>query len=231
MQKAADLIKQDIFQYVELTPIPNTDITPFLSYELPYVIHITTERHGFNIADKQKEDFNLKIIDDCVQWADQLDAKYLILHPGFGLIDDAMDFLDLIEDDRILIENMPKVGINGENMVGYSIEQIERLMGSRFGLCLDFGHAAKAAVSLGLDYKEHILNFVDLNPKMFHISDGLLDSEKDQHLAVGKGDYDMAFIKKCVYRNQYQYATMETPRTNMDSLSEDMENFQMFSSC
>ena len=227
IQKAADLIKRDIFQYVELTPIPNTDITPFLPYEIPYVIHITTERHGFNIADKQKQDFNLKIIDDCVHWADQLDAKYLILHPGFGSIDDAMDFLDLIEDDRILIENMPKVGINDERMVGYTPEQIGRLMGSRFGICLDLNHAIKAAVSLKLNYKLFIKDFLKLNPLLFHISDGNLNYEKDEHLAIGEGKYDFNFLMKCINSNYSKYLTLETPRENLNSLAEDVNNIQM----
>ncbi|MCM1987215.1 TIM barrel protein [Methanococcoides seepicolus] len=227
MQKAADLIKQDVFQYVELTPIPNTDITPFLSYEIPYVIHITTERHGLNIADKQKEDFNLKIIDDCIQWADQLDAKYLILHPGFGLIDDAMDFLSLIEDDRVLIENMPKVGLFDEQMVGYSPEQIERLMGSKFGLCLDLNHAVKAAVSLKLDYKLFIKDFLKLNPLMFHISDGNLNYEKDEHLAIGEGKYDSEFLMKCIESTPNKNVTLETPRSNLKSFDDDLKNLRL----
>lgn len=230
IQKAADLIKQDIFQYVELTPIPNTDITPFLSYEIPYVIHITTERHGFNIADKQKQDFNLKIIDDCVQWADQLDAKYLILHPGFGSINDTMDFLDLIEDHRILIENMPKVGIYDEKMVGYSPEQIERLMGSRFGFCLDLNHAVKAAVSLKLEYKLFIKDFLKLNPLLFHISDGNLNYEKDEHLAIGKGKYDFGFFMNCMSSQFNGSVTLETPRLNLQGFDEDIQNLAKFNS-
>jgi len=48
---ADQLINEDVFQYIELTPIPNIEIETFLSYDLPYTIHITTERHGVNIAD------------------------------------------------------------------------------------------------------------------------------------------------------------------------------------
>ncbi len=226
IKEAADLIKKDIFQYVELTPIPNTDMTPFLSYEIPYVIHITTERHGLNIADKKKEDFNLNIIDNCVQWADKLNARYMILHPGYGSFDDAMDFLDLIEDERILIENMPKVGLGDEKMVGYSYEQVERLMSTKFGLCLDLNHAVKAAVSLKIDYKLFIKPFLRLNPSLFHISDGSLNYEKDEHLAIGAGEYDMDFLVKCVASNNSKHLTLETPRNNLASFEEDILNLK-----
>ena len=84
LPQAEQLIKDDVFQYIELTPIPGTEIDAFLSYDLPYTIHITTERHGVNIADKEIRDFNFKTIQNCIEWADQLNARYLILHPGFG---------------------------------------------------------------------------------------------------------------------------------------------------
>ncbi len=202
LNKAGELIENDNFQYIELTPIPNTEITPFLNYDLPYIIHITTERHGLNIADRAAKQFNLKIIGHCINWADKLNAKYLILHPGFGLIDNAMDFLGYINDKRILIENMPKIGLNRESMIGYTPEQIKELIVNKFGLCLDLNHAIKAAVSLKISYKEFIEEFLKLNPKMLHISDGKLNNEKDEHLNIGEGDYNFEFLMNCIKRRR-----------------------------
>lgn len=217
------------FSYIEITPIPHTEIAPFLEYDLLYIIHITTERDGLNIADKQKERFNRKIIDNCIEWADNLDAQYLILHPGFGSMNTALSFLDHVRDERILIENMPKVGLNDENMIGYTPEQIETLMGTSFGFCLDFGHAIKAAVSLNEDYKGYVNEFMKLEPNMFHISDGRLCSEKDEHLAVGDGDYDFQFLMNCVKRSKSSHITLETARTNPDSFDEDFANLRKLS--
>ncbi|MBU7025615.1 MAG: TIM barrel protein [Theionarchaea archaeon] len=217
---------RDTFQYIEMTPIPNTEIVPFLEYDLLYIIHITTEREGLNIADKQKERLNRKIIDNCIEWADKLDAQYLILHPGFGSMNTALSFLGHLRDERILIENMPRVGLNNENMVGYTPEQIETLMDKKFGFCLDFGHAIKAAVSLNVDYNEHVNEFLKLEPTVFHISDGKLCNEKDEHLAVGDGEYDFEFLMNCVKRSKSSYVTLEIPRTNLDSFDEDFENLE-----
>jgi len=159
LNRAKEVIENNTFQYIELMYIPNTEITHFLGIIVPYVIHIPTSLRGMNIADKDKKKTNLKIIEKCIEWADKLNAKYLILHPGFGNISDAKLFLEEIDDKRILLENMPKVGINDEKMVGYSPNQIKELIGKKFGLCLDLNHAIKASVSLKVDYKLLIKNF------------------------------------------------------------------------
>lgn len=224
IKKAETLIIEDVFQYVELTPIPNTDLKPFLSYDIPYVIHITTESHGLNVADVKKRDSNLGIINDCIQWADKLNAVHMVLHPGYGSIDDSIEFLELMEDDRILIENMPKVGLNGECMVGYSPNEIEMLTGLKFGFCLDFGHAIKAAKSQQKEYIPYIKSFLKLKPEMFHICDGMLNEEKDKHMSIGDGEYDFDFLLRCVLDNKSRYVTMETPRKDLSSLDEDLVN-------
>ena len=225
--EAAKLIEKDIIQYIELMPVPNTDISPFLEVDVPYVIHITTEEYGVNIANKNKEEFNMETIDMCIEWADSLEARCLILHPGYGLINNAIEFLKKIKDKRISIENMPKVGMNNEKMVGYAVEQVAELMNNRFGFCLDFGHAIKAAVSLNYDYKKYIKGFLKLNPTMFHISDGKLNNEKDEHLHIGKGDYDFEFLMSCIKKNEFKYVTLETPGI-LATFDEDLKNLEKF---
>ena len=118
-------------------------------------------------------------------WGDRLNAKQLMLYVGHGSMQHATDLLRRLSDSRFLIENMPKVGLGGEAMIGYSPEQIEELIGdSGMGVCLDFGHAVKAAVSLGVDYKEYVQGFMELEPKVFHVSDGMLSEERDEHLGI-----------------------------------------------
>ena len=226
LKEAKKLVENNIFQYIEVMFIPDTEVTPFLDVNVPYIVHITTEKYGVNIADKEKKEFNLKTINNCTEWADKLNAKYLIFHPGFGLIDTAIEFLSDINDKRILIENMPKVGLNNEKMIGYTPEQIKKLMGRKFSLCLDLNHAIKAAVGLNEQYKESIEELLKLNPKMFHISDGRLDNEKDEHLGIGEGDYDFEFLMRCVKKSELKYVTLETPRTKLNSFDEDLKNLE-----
>jgi len=120
--------------------------------------------------------YTLQMINESLAWADQLNTKHLVLHAGYVSMEDARDVLREIADDRLLIENMPKVGLNDEPMIGYSPAQIEELIGGGDrGLCLDLNHAAKAAVSLGVDYIEYVKEFLRFDPTTFHISDGKLD--------------------------------------------------------
>ena len=224
LDEAHLLIEKGVFQYVELMPVPNTEIAPFLEYDFLYIIHVTTEQYGFNIADKEKKEVNMKIMDECMRWADKLDALYVILHPGFGSLDAALTFLELLDDKRILIENMPKVGLCNESMVGYTPLHISTLMGDTCGFCLDFGHAIKAARSAGREYKEYVREFLALEPTMFHLSDGALNTEKDEHLAVGDGSYDFAFLMKCVQPPSI-YVTLEIKR-HADSLEEDVKSVE-----
>ena len=218
--EAKKLVDEKVFDYVELTPVPGADIEPFVDSGLPFVIHVTHERFGFNIADAKKKAFNVKILGDCIDFADRLDAKYLVLHPGFGAIEDSVDFLSSVDDERILVENMPRRGINGEKMIGYLPEDLKNLLCGRFGLCLDFGHAIKAASSVGLDYKTMLADFMELSPQLFHLHDGSSKKETDEHLSLGKGDFDLKHIVSLLEADSS--VTLETPRNA--GLEEDKKN-------
>ena len=223
INQAVHLIDEKVFDYIELMVMPDSEIKPFL-LDIPYIIHIPHEKFGVNIGDPAVKEYTLQKINESINWADRLNAKHLILHAGHGSIQHARDLLREVSDSRLLIENMPKVGLGGEAMIGYSPEQIEELIGDGdMGLCLDFGHAVKAAVSLGVDYKEYVEGFMGLEPRVFHVSDGTLSGERDEHLGIGEGEYDLGFLMGCIEKNNSALVTLETPRIRK-SLNEDMEN-------
>ena len=224
IDQAVHLIDEKVFDYIELMVIPDSEIKPFL-IDVPYIIHIPHEKFGVNIGDPAAKEYSLQMINESITWADQLNAKHLILHAGHGSMQHATDLLRGLSDSRLLIENMPKVGLGGEAMIGYSPAQIEELIGdSDKGLCLDFGHAVKAAVSLGVDYKEYVKGFMGLEPRVFHVSDGTLSGERDEHLNIGEGEYDFRYFKQSILNNPFELVTIETPRFNNKSLQEDLHN-------
>ncbi|SDF57927.1 deoxyribonuclease-4 [Methanolobus vulcani] len=226
VDQAVSLIDSKIFDYIELFVVPGSTIE-FFSIDIPYVIHIPHDTFGVNIGDSSLDRHSLKLINESINWADSLDAKYIILHPGYGSLEHASCFLSKISDPRLLIENMPKIGLGGELMIGYSSAQIEYLIGdNEMGLCLDLAHAVKGAVSLGIDYKSYIKEFMNLDPRMFHISDGTLNVETDQHLNIGEGEYDFSFMQQCIDSSSTGFVTMETPRINLGSLAEDILNLE-----
>lgn len=59
---------------------------------------------------------------------------------------------------------------------------------SKRDLCLDFGHAAKAALSRGIYYKVCIEEIMKLKPRMAHICDGDFKGEKDDHMNIVGGE-------------------------------------------
>ena len=222
--QAVHLIDEKVFDYIELMVIPDSDIKPFL-IDIPYIIHIPHEKFGVDIGNPAAKEYTMQMINESIAWGDQLNAKHLILHAGHGSMRHATDLLREVSDSRLLIENMPKVGLDGEAMIGYSPAQIEELIGDGdIGLCLDFGHAVKAAVSLGVDYKEYVNGFVGLEPRVFHVSDGTLSGERDEHLGIGEGEYDLGYFLHRVKENPFQLITIETPRYDKELLQEDMQN-------
>lgn len=229
INQAIQLIDEKIFNYIELYVVPDTQISPFV-FDVPYIIHIPHHKSGVNIGDASKKQYNLQKINESIRWANELNARYLILHPGSGLIENVIELLSDITDKRILIENMPKVGLNGEKMIGYAPEQIKKLIGESFGHCLDLGHVIKAAISLRKPYKEFIEDFLKFEPNMFHISDGDIATDKDYHLDIGSGSYDMKFFKNCIEKNKSKLVTLETPRNDQLSLDEDLKNITILKS-
>lgn len=224
LEKAEKLIDEGIFSYVEVILNPDfLNDEPFLEHKIPYVVHVPHENFGVSIGDEPKREYTLKMVHESIRWADRLDARLMILHAGVGSVKVAKSTLSEIHDERLTIENMPVLGIHGEKCLGYDAESISNLINNA-GLCLDFGHAVKASISLKEDYRKIVSGFLKLKPRAFHISDGDLRTEVDQHLNIGEGGYDFSFFKQCVESNEHRYITIETPRCNPLSLDEDLAN-------
>lgn len=226
IDEAVHLIDKKVFDYIELLVIPGTPISPFI-IDVPFIIHIPHQAHGVNIGEMDKKEYNLRKINECLEWADRLEAEYLILHAGYGSMKYAKELLNNITDSRILIENMPKVGINGESMIGYTSFQIKELIDNNMGFCLDFGHAVKAAFSVKMNYKDYIKEFLKLKPEVFHISDGMLSSDRDEHLNIDEGEYDIEYMYRRIIECNKSRVTLETPRHNISSLHEDILNAKL----
>jgi endonuclease IV len=218
---------EGLFDYIELLIVPGTDPAPFRDAGLPTVIHVTSERFGVNIADPAARDLSRALLASSLEWADLLGSEFLILHPGHGRPEDAGEFLDRVDDRRLLIENMPKTGMAGERMVGYDPAQVSALRRGRFGFCLDLNHAIKASISLKKDYRALVREFLALGPSVFHIADGSLGSDRDEHLPLGAGEYDISFLKRCITGSGGGRVTFETPRLQ-GSLAEDLANRERF---
>jgi len=223
LPEALNLVQTGVFQYIELKVVPGTDLQPFAT-DIPFVIHAPDEGLGFDIGDSNQAKTR-ELLRECLDFAKTVAVEYVILHAGRGPMCSAVSFLDSIDDHRIVIENMPKVGIDGAFMIGFIPDHISDLK-KRFGFCLDFGHAIKAARSLGVAYKDLVGDFMKQHPDMFHVSDGFIEHEIDEHLPIGSGNFDISYLKRCVEKSDKRLVTLETPRNI--SLSDDVENAKKF---
>lgn len=221
---ARELKVKEFFDFVELYVIPGSygnTIESWKSFDVPYVIHAPHSYHGINFARADMWETNHKNFNETRKFADTLDSDIIIVHSGNnGSFDETLRQIKLLNDNRIVLENKPKMGIAGEMCVGWSPLEFQRAVDSGVihGTALDFGHASCAAKSLGVDTMGIIKELMEFKPKIFHLSDGDASSERDAHLNLGKGSFNLAaFIAVLPFD---AYLTIETPRKPSNGLDD-----------
>jgi len=220
-----ELFESKKIDYLEVYTVPKSikeDVHFLKDLRLPVVIHAPHANSGFNIADAKLLNKNIETFYDVKRISDQLNSEIIIVHAGeYGEIYSALKCLKKLQDDRIIIENMPKTALKGEACLGYDTETLKPFLENSGGLCLDFGHAIKAAFSLGKDYKKMIEELVKFNPIMFHINDGFDNNPIDEHRWFGEGNYDLKFLTNFIGKRK---VTIETERKGSPFLKENLIN-------
>lgn len=244
LNKVNILFNNKEISYVEIYIIPGTikAVSSILKkLQLPVVIHAPHFDHGFNLQDLSNIDKNTAYLKESIRAADITKALYIIMHPGFnGTIENIKNFLEKVNDKRIILENMTQVGIYGDrNLLSAPQEMREIMALTKKSFCLDFGHAYKSAYSLNKlpraknprhsrslnkDPKSLIKEFMGLEPKMFHLSDGHRHMEKDEHLNLGEGNFDLSFCKECIIKSDSKMVTIEVSKK--DGLNNDLRNIR-----
>jgi len=113
------------------------------------------------------------------------------------------------------------------------LEQIKFIRDCGFNFCLDFIHAIKSAISQKMDYKKFIEELIpELKPFYFHISNGKENNEKDGHMDLFAGDFDIKWIKETLLKLKAEkdiYLVFETPK-GKNGLENDIKNINYFRS-
>jgi len=231
--EAVELFEKKEFDFIEMHAengsFDTTKLEPLKG--IPVNIHSPNENH-FNLMQKSEE--NEHIFQELFQFADYFNSEYIVIHPGIGnhkeiLFNNLEKMKSANNKDRtIIIENVPKVCVwPADNLYGYTYEMMKEILEvSGAGFCLDFTHAIKSAKSQNIDAKEFINKLMTLNPKVFHVCDADSEEEKDQHMNLGKGNLDLAFIKSKILENGSKMVVFETPKE--DGLSNDVKNMDYF---
>jgi deoxyribonuclease-4 len=191
------LKRECLFDYIELYIIPGTyegTIDSWKKLDVPYVIHAPHSYHGVNLAQAENWEVNLKHFNEARQFADDLGSDIIIVHGGNnGTFNETIRQIGLLNEKRIVLENKPQKGIDGEICVGWSPGEFHTALhaGVLDGIALDFVHANCASNSMGVEVMELIDEFMGFKPKIFHLSDGERSSEKDTHFNFGKGNLNL----------------------------------------
>tara|TARA_B100002003_G_scaffold220534_1_gene222920 strand:- start:81 stop:902 length:822 start_codon:yes stop_codon:yes gene_type:complete len=224
LREAVKLSEENVFHYIELYILPGTfeeTAKIWQSCKVPYVIHAPHSVHGMNLSLDSQWGGNRALFKETQRFADLLGAEIIIVHGGHsGTLHETIRQIKLLKEDRICLENKPKTGLNNENCIGWSPDEFKRVADAgvlNSGIVLDFGHAICAAYSLGKDYMELVNKFLVFKPRVFHLSDGNIASEKDSHLNIGQGNFKIVDLLSVVPENAY--VTLETPRNNLNGIN------------
>ena len=217
--------EQGVFQYIELFTLTGSyadTVSYWRQFGIPFGIHAPHSAAGLNLADASAREANKGKIAEAVRFADSLKAKYIIFHSGVnGKPDEVIAQLAPFADGRFLIENKPVRGLDGSSCVGSTYGELCQIIdgiGRGCGFCLDFGHAICAANTLGKDPLGFINELCQLNPRVYHLTDGDYQSELDSHLHYGDGSFPLKDLLALV--PDKGMVTNEAKRQNSTNLLE-----------
>lgn len=231
IDEAKRLYDDEVYNYIELYTVPNS-YNEYINYwkklQIPFIIHGPHYSHGLNFSDRNKREGNIKLAEESIRFCDDLKSDILIFHPGVnGSIDETIDQINFINDKRIVIENKPYYGLNNEICIGHSPEEIQRIMHNvRVGFCLDIGHTICSANAKKINQIEYIKEFIELNPKIFHLTDGNYNGIKDMHEHYGEGTFPIKDIMKLIENDSM--ITNETKKNSDENLNDFVEDIKYF---
>jgi len=189
-------------------------------------LHAPHSYGGFNPGQPGLEKEKRAALEKVDVFRRELNPGYIIFHPGIeGAVEETIRQYKVYKKDfpevfaLALIENKPKIGIGKEVCLGSSpaeIRQIQEQLG--FGFCLDVSHVICYAAWLKTPWRNILEEFFKFKPQMVHLCDGYVDSVKDTHLHLGRGNYDLRVVLEKVAENQW--ATLETPHDFSDKLDD-----------
>lgn len=235
-EEAKRLYSEGVFDYIELYVVPKTlDTLPkWKELNIPFIIHAPHFAHGFNLACKEKRESNFEIYKEVKQFADELNAEYIIFHGGIeGDIKETAKQLASFNEPRALIENKPLKGLPGDlgslPCRGFSIEEIRTVIEeAKCGFCFDFGHCICSANAQNREPYKYCEEFIkELNPSMYHLTD-LKDitSIYDSHLHLGTGELNLEKVISMIPFGKS--VTLETSKNSKENINDFIEDCNIF---
>ncbi len=227
---AVRLYQEEIFHYIELYTVPGSYDDFHILWKdvgIPFIIHGPHFKDGLNFARQEDKKGNFLMAHEALRFADSVQAGIVIFHPGVnGDIKETARQIKELNDKRIIIENKPYYGL-GENLIcnGSSPEDILYIMEETgAGFCLDIGHAICAANAIDHNPIEYLEKFIELKPKMYHLTDGDYYGLYDRHDHYGQGSFPLERLLQLIPADSHvtNEAVKDSPE-NLDDFVRDMK--------
>jgi len=224
VEEAKRLFNKGVYDYIELYAVPNSYTEYFELWEktgIPFVVHAPHFREKMNLAKKENEELNLKLAKETLLFADSLNSEIVIFHPGIdGDINETIRQLRKIDDPRIVVENKPYYALDdGLICNGFSPGDISRIINeAKVGFCLDVGHSVCAANARKVNPMNYLDDFISLNPKMYHFTDGDYMGVYDKHAHLGEGTFNISELLDKV--KDGSMITIETTKNSNENLND-----------
>lgn len=200
---ARDLWAERRYDFLELyVPLDAkaSDAENWTWYDGVLVLHAPHSAGGFNFARRDMRKSNFRCLEMMDGLRRSLSPEMAVFHPGIE--GDAGETVRQIAGLRaefpalhraMLLENKPRLGLNGETCLGASPREIRDILeATGCGFCLDARHAVAYAAWADVDWRNAIGEFAALGPKLWHAADGKLSDQVDSHDHFGEGDVPWA---------------------------------------
>lgn len=138
--------KEGLFNFVELYIVPGSyvkTISAWKNFDIPYVIHAPHSFHGVNLAQADRWEIDHQHLNETRLFADDLFSDIIIVHgESNGSFREAIRQIRLLGDQRIVLENKPKLSLFNEECVGWTPSEFRLALetGAISGMVLDFVH-------------------------------------------------------------------------------------------
>lgn len=179
----------------------------------PYIVNLA------NRSDASKWDFSINFLKNEINRCEELNVKYIVIHPGSAVgieriegLNNIIDALNLIINKEtkcmILLETMAGKG----NELGANLNEIKYLIDhiilkDLVGVCLDTCHLNDSGINLE-NFDDYLNEFDELigidKIKCIHINDSKneLSSHKDRHANLGFGTIGFDNMINVIYNER-----------------------------
>lgn len=204
-----DLFKDSIksiqnwnFDFIELYIIPEKiDFSTFKILKrsnIEIAFHLPHSAHNFNPINKDNN--SEELWDIIKEYIDYLNPFQIVMHPEFwNDVEILQNRLEYFNDDRIIVENMPMKSSIYNDLIffWYNVEQIKKIKEFSPNFCFDFAKAKSSALSQWLNIVTFSNNLIEImNPKYFHISWFLNNTEIDEHFDLWEWNKELINLIK-----------------------------------